>query len=73
MTTSLVVVIDEAAAFRSGDDDDLDHYYCSCNEDVALCGADISDALDITGSPESGDTCVVCIDLDDLSCERCGA
>ena len=48
--------------------DDLDHIVCDCDEDRALCG------LDVSTSPwsDGGLDCVVCAELDDLPCERCG-
>lgn len=49
--------------------DDLDHYVC-CDNDVALCGADVSDA---EWSEDLPDLCVVCDDLDGFDCPRCGA
>lgn len=50
-------------------DTDLIHSVCECDENVALCG------LDMTGHdwlPEGTTTCVVCYDLDELPCSRCG-
>jgi Zn finger protein HypA/HybF involved in hydrogenase expression len=69
-TTTLELV--EVGERRVTSPDDLDHWFCACNRDVALCGADIA------GQPESepvftDDDCVVCDDLLDLPCERCGA
>lgn len=60
---------------KSRDGDDLSHVFCQCDPDLALCGRDI------TGEPKSDevdwvpdeDTCVVCDDLTDSLCPRCGA
>lgn len=68
MTLSPVLAPDERLNTSSGDD--LDHTYCECDPDVALCGADVSDAPVIV---EPLNPCVVCEDLDPLPCERCGA
>jgi hypothetical protein len=48
--------------------DDLDHFVC-CNDNLGLCGADLSDAA---WAEELPNLCVVCDDLDSLPCERCG-
>lgn len=44
----------------SSDDDDLGHTYCCLDENVGLCGADLTDAPEMDGCTD----CVVCIDLD---------
>lgn len=51
--------------------DNLDHYVC-CDENVALCGADVSAA---TWQEELPDLCLVCEDLDenDVDCPECGS
>lgn len=52
----------------SSDDADLNHIYC-CDHDRALCGADVS------GDPEvdiDDADCIVCLDLEDATCPRCG-
>ena len=50
--------------------DDLDHMYC-CDENLALCGTDVTDhpVIDLSTSPK---LCIVCIDLEWATCERCG-
>ena len=52
-------------------DPDIEHYCCDCSPDIALCGADLEGAefLEIEDSP---DDCVVCVDLKDKTCPRCG-
>lgn len=44
------------------------HLYC-CNEDLALCGKDISTHKH---DPNYDNICVVCLDLEDVPCSRCG-
>lgn len=70
MTIDLFI-LDETRS-TAGDDDDLDHLWC-CDHDLALCGADISDAEDWTSLDEMPNVCVVCLDLADTICPRCGA
>lgn len=53
------------------DDSTLDHIFCDCNPNIALCGTDIS-TLDFNTVIEE-DLCVVCKDLEDKSCDRCGS
>lgn len=48
--------------------DNLDHYVC-CDPNLALCGVDVTHA---TWSEDLPDLCVVCEDLDEFECERCG-
>ncbi|MFE2600149.1 hypothetical protein ACFXCZ_27280 [Streptomyces sp. NPDC059396] len=67
MTTPTIVT---AAAAPADHPDDLTHIYCPCSDTVAYCG------VDLTGAPETGDLdaflCVVCDDLADGPCRRCG-
>ena len=51
---------------------DLEHYCCTCSINVAFCGADLSDA-EYVEYEETPDDCVVCVELKDRPCERCGA
>lgn len=53
------------------DDDGLEHYCCRCNPDIALCGVDLEDA-EYLPPGESPNDCVVCLDLKDKPCSRCG-
>lgn len=66
-TTAPSPVIVSATATES----DLSHTVCECDENAALCGLDVTEFPwdDDEDSPE----CVVCEDLDDQPCERCGA
>lgn len=66
MSTSAVTLPQRS---RPRADDDLAHLYCECDPDVSLCG------LDISGEPEAtdpADWCVVCDDLNEFPCPRCG-
>lgn len=56
------------------EESDLDHVFCGCNPDVALCGIDLSNADYVEGqwSEDDGDFCVVCLDLCDVPCPTCG-
>lgn len=55
-------------------DDDLTHIVCDCG--AVLCGAEPTDepvcAWDCT-CPLHELECVVCADLEEFECERCGA
>lgn len=67
MNTDPVVIADSSdTEFRES----MTHVYCYCDENLALCGTDI------TGWQEAEDDedteCVVCLDLEDQPCERCG-
>lgn len=53
-----------------GSDDDLDHTVCDCDENIALCGRDVTEEPWVEDGPNP---CVVCRELNDLACERCGA
>lgn len=48
----------------------ITHWVCDCDPDTALCG------VDVAGEEWMGDdedvTCVVCLDLEDVDCPRCG-
>jgi hypothetical protein len=51
--------------------DELHHYICDCNEDIALCGRDVSgEAWLQYVDPE--DECIVCVMLLDSACRFCG-
>lgn len=49
----------------------LDHVVC-CDEDTALCGADVSGHSWGEGYPDLTLMCVVCLDLEGKGCPRCG-
>ncbi|MFI0897731.1 hypothetical protein [Streptomyces sp. NPDC020983] len=51
---------------------DLDHIYCPCDPDTALCGTDITGA---TFVDDVDTACVVCLDLEetDAPCALCGS
>jgi len=56
------------------DDDGLCHTYCECDEDIALCGAEVATAEEVDEFivPADALLCVVCEDLDGRPCQRCG-
>jgi hypothetical protein len=56
------------APTRAGGPTSLNHIFC-CEPDIALCGADISG--DEIVDYDDAD-CVVCLDLEDKTCPRCG-
>jgi len=58
---------------RTSADDDLDHIYCDCDPDLGLCGSDISAAIFIGDDEQLDFLCLVCDDLADDPCPRCGA
>lgn len=49
--------------------DGLVHVFC-CIYDLGLCGTDLTDVPEVL---EDEITCVVCHDLRDQPCERCGS
>jgi hypothetical protein len=51
------------------DDDSLLHMVC-CNEDVALCGSNLTGAILDEASADLDELCVVCDDL--MVCSICG-
>lgn len=51
-------------------DDNIVHLVCECNHDVALCGTAVPGSCWISDG-NSAD-CVVCVDLCQIPCERCG-
>jgi hypothetical protein len=54
----------------NGDDDHLLHLFCECNEDVALCGCDLTGAVEDLSVLAQEMLCVVCDHL--LKCATCG-
>lgn len=71
----MLLIMDETSvkpSNTSSDDDDLDHIYCECDENISLCGIDLTGVEEIDKDAETPDDCVVCIDLRDRPCQRCG-
>ncbi|MFF9310137.1 hypothetical protein ACF1BS_04420 [Streptomyces sp. NPDC014748] len=60
----------QLASAEPDSDDSLTHAVCACNDDVALCGADVA-GLSWATEEEDVD-CVVCLDLAPRPCARCG-
>lgn len=50
---------------------DFCHLYC-CDPDRGLCGADLRGLVDFGDNDSPEPYCVVCEDLVELICERCG-
>lgn len=65
------------AIWNENGDDDLHHYYCEVcypegeNAIFALCGKNIAEEPEVLLSDDDL-VCVVCDELADLRCERCG-
>lgn len=51
-------------------DPKLTHLFC-CDPDLSLCGLDLS--LTPYGMSPGEEQCVVCVDLEDAVCPRCGS
>ena len=69
-----VVLIDESPVVITDEGNGpgkLWHIICRCNEDIALCGHETT-GDEIRDEVPSEDVCVVCDDLGDLPCPRCG-
>lgn len=62
----------EPTATATGDGEDLSHAVCGCDEDTALCGTDVSDVPWAADGQAPSNPCVVCVDLAELPCPRCG-
>lgn len=50
-------------------DDELHHYYCECDPNIALCGSDLTDTPEVQTEENA---CLVCKDMDNYDCPRCG-
>lgn len=53
------------------DDDDLVHFVCECNQDLALCGESLAGMKWIYDSADE-EQCIVCADMLNRPCEKCG-
>lgn len=53
----------------SGDAPDIFHMFC-CDENIAMCGTDVTDHPVTDGDGEQ--QCVVCVELDYGNCAKCG-
>ena len=52
---------------------ELMHVICECDWDVSMCGADVSSAHHCPDDMSCGcEPCVVCDDLIDTPCRKCG-
>ncbi|WP_155054548.1 hypothetical protein [Streptomyces blattellae] len=62
----------EPTVTANGHGEDLSHAVCDCDEDTALCGTDVTGVPWATDGEEPPSPCVVCLDLADQPCPRCG-
>lgn len=53
------------------EDDDFEHYYC-CNPNVAFCGADVTDDVDVGDDFDPECPCPMCEVLLGTVCPTCG-
>lgn len=53
-----------------GGGSDVSHWVCDCDPDAALCGAGVADEEWMDDDEDV--TCVVCNDLVDIDCPKCG-
>lgn len=70
MPEPLLILYDEL--HRNTDEpDDVAHIVCDCDDNRTLCGLDGTGMhwLEVDELPD----CVVCLDLDDFDCDRCGS
>lgn len=54
---------------------DLDHIFCTCSPELAICGTDISSEDDLGEWDDySENMCIVCLELDKANypCSKCG-
>lgn len=58
-------------ASSTDDPANMIHAFCWCDESIAICGADLSDYKEVL-SPDVEAECIVCDDLEDRPCPRCG-
>ncbi|MFK0172650.1 hypothetical protein ACIQU5_28025 [Streptomyces sp. NPDC090306] len=59
----------ELATTDGDDGDGLTHLWC-CDPDTALCGSDLTGDEDLDDDAEVD--CIVCLDLEETVCPRCG-
>lgn len=64
-----MITAPELAPSTAGMGDDLNHITCVCDDNLALCGTDVT-YHEWVATAEV--TCVVCRDLEDEPCPRCG-
>jgi hypothetical protein len=68
----VTILAPEPATTASDGGDDLSHAACPCFPDVALCGVDVSGWEWAEDGQQPENPCVVCVDLDEQPCPRCG-
>lgn len=72
MTTSPALNTEPSTTTNNDDDGDILHYYC-CNPDRAVCGKDLTGTEDVDEIRDDDQLCVVCEELFEVPCKRCGA
>lgn len=71
-------ILEQTTTTTDGSEFELDHIFCTCNPNLAICGKDITDEIDLSIFLEwedyTDDTCIVCMELDKANhpCENCG-
>lgn len=68
----MTITFIEPATTATSRDDDLDHLFCCCSPEVALCGAALDEVDQCEDDEEQEHPCVVCADLVAVQCARCG-
>jgi len=68
----LTTLAPEPTTSGADHDDDLSHAACPCDEDIALCGADVAGVPWADDDTEPTSLCVVCVDLVVQPCQKCG-
>lgn len=58
--------------FEDAPGDDMWHTFCHCSPDVSLCGVAVGDDAEVEWESTQATECVVCADLEDRDCPRCG-
>lgn len=60
----MVVTAPSPVRVRPVCDDNLCHYFCPCDENVSLCGLDITGEADCDIGCDCAPDCLVCVDMD---------
>lgn len=62
----------EPSTTNNNDDGDILHYYCDCEPEIAVCGKDLTGTAEVEKMGDNDQLCVVCEELFDFPCKRCG-
>lgn len=68
----MTTLVPEPEAASTDHGDGMAHAACPCWPDIALCGVDVSGLPWADDDAELANPCVVCLDLDEQPCPRCG-